>query len=148
MDAIGDLHQMDCKKHPRSKTNQVLLYTAGPTGPALNAKCGLAVGLTLDFIASTFSLYRTVKRVYLADERGCRVIVSYDDETTAQTILNALDRKPCSHLGGRSLHVHYSVQRLMSGRGVLASVDVGPWHNLVKRRVQHYGYEFCYNVSS
>ncbi|GKA30163.1 hypothetical protein Tco_0716468, partial [Tanacetum coccineum] len=28
---------------------------------------------------------------------------------------------------------------------VLASVDVGPWHNLAKRRVQHYGYEFCYN---
>ncbi|GKB10016.1 hypothetical protein Tco_0843939, partial [Tanacetum coccineum] len=63
------------------------------------AKCGPAVGLTLDFIASAFSLYRTVKGVYLADERGCRVIVSYDDETSAQTTLNALDRKPCSHLG-------------------------------------------------
>ncbi|GJV63886.1 hypothetical protein Tco_1474714 [Tanacetum coccineum] len=34
------------------------------------AKCGPAVGLTLDFIASTFSLYRIVKGVYLADERG------------------------------------------------------------------------------
>nr|GEV66704.1 hypothetical protein [Tanacetum cinerariifolium] len=30
------ISRKDCKKHPRSKTNQVLLYTAGPTGPALN----------------------------------------------------------------------------------------------------------------
>ncbi|GKC91593.1 hypothetical protein Tco_1152242, partial [Tanacetum coccineum] len=62
----------------------------------------------------TFSLYRTVKGVYPADESGCRVIVSYNDETFAQTALNALDRKPCSDLGGRSLHIRYSVQRPMS----------------------------------
>ncbi|GKE81727.1 alkylated DNA repair protein AlkB homolog 8, partial [Tanacetum coccineum] len=48
-----------------------------------------AVGLTLDSIASAFSLYGTVKGVYPADESGCRVIVSYDDETSAQTALNA-----------------------------------------------------------
>ncbi|GJY25097.1 hypothetical protein Tco_0399823 [Tanacetum coccineum] len=65
------------------------------------ANCGLAVRLTLNFIASAFSLYRTVKGVYLADEIGCCVIVSYDDETFAETSLNALDRKPCSHLGGK-----------------------------------------------
>ncbi|GJR56212.1 hypothetical protein Tco_1406733 [Tanacetum coccineum] len=89
------------------------------------AKCGPAVGLTLDFIASAFSLHRTVKGVYLGDERGCHVIVSYDDETSIQTTLNALDRKPCSHLRGRFLHVliQFNVRCLRSGRGVLASVQ-------------------------
>ncbi|GJR14322.1 hypothetical protein Tco_0796974 [Tanacetum coccineum] len=28
----------------------------------------------------------------------------------------------------------------------LAVVDVRPWHNLAKRMVQNYGYEFCYNI--
>ncbi|GJW53551.1 alkylated DNA repair protein AlkB homolog 8 [Tanacetum coccineum] len=132
-----------------------------------------AVGLTLDSIASAFSLYRTVKGVYPADESGCRVIVSYNDETSAQTALNALDRKPCSDLGGRSLHIHYSVQRPMSQvsleapemhipgvylihdfipaqeeEQLLAAVDARPWHNLAKSMVQNYGYEFCYNASS
>ncbi|GKB86230.1 hypothetical protein Tco_0958502 [Tanacetum coccineum] len=60
------------------------------------------VGLTLDSIASTFILYGTEKGVYPADENGCRAIVSDDDETSAQTALNALDRKPCSDLGSRS----------------------------------------------
>ncbi|GKC20482.1 hypothetical protein Tco_1022632 [Tanacetum coccineum] len=80
------------------------------------AKCGPGVGLTLDFIASAFSLYRTVKGVYLADERGCRVIVSYDDETSAQTTLNALDRKPCSHLGGQE---EECLLQLMWGLGII-----------------------------
>ncbi|XP_004300541.1 PREDICTED: alkylated DNA repair protein alkB homolog 8-like [Fragaria vesca subsp. vesca] len=29
---------------------------------------------------------------------------------------------------------------------LLAAVDERPWKNLAKRRVQHYGYEFCYEV--
>lgn len=29
---------------------------------------------------------------------------------------------------------------------LLAAVDDRPWNNLSKRRVQHYGYEFCYDV--
>lgn len=75
------------------------------------ANCGPAVGLTLDSIASAFSSYGIVKGVYPADESGCRVIVSYHDESSAQAALEALDRKPCSDLGGRSLHIRYSVQR-------------------------------------
>ena len=31
---------------------------------------------------------------------------------------------------------------------LLAAVDSRPWHHLAKRRVQHYGYAFCYEVSS
>ncbi|GKE13237.1 hypothetical protein Tco_1416788 [Tanacetum coccineum] len=30
---------------------------------------------------------------------------------------------------------------------LLAAVDVRPWHNLAKRMVQNYGYEFCYNIA-
>jgi hypothetical protein len=30
---------------------------------------------------------------------------------------------------------------------LLAAVDERPWISLSKRRVQHYGYEFCYGVS-
>lgn len=30
---------------------------------------------------------------------------------------------------------------------LLAAVDDRPWKNLAKRRVQHYGYEFLYEVS-
>lgn len=29
---------------------------------------------------------------------------------------------------------------------LLAAVDSRPWKSLAKRRVQHYGYEFCYAV--
>ncbi|GJZ17602.1 hypothetical protein Tco_0553725 [Tanacetum coccineum] len=94
------------------------------------------VGLTLDSIASAFSLYGTVKGVYPADESGCRVIVSYDDETSTQTALNALDRKPCSDL------------RAQEEEQLLAAVDARPWHNLGKRMVQNYGYEFYYNFVS
>ncbi|KAJ0730725.1 putative tRNA (carboxymethyluridine(34)-5-O)-methyltransferase [Helianthus annuus] len=143
------------------------------------ANCGPAVGLSLDRIASAFSSYGTVKGVYPADESGCRVIVSYYDETCAQSALKALNRNPCHDLGGRSLHIRYSVERppcqVKSGDSVqvsleaselnipgiylihdfvsaqeeeqlIAAVDARPWHSLAKRRVQHYGYEFCYHI--
>uniref|UniRef100_A0A251UCZ9 Putative oxoglutarate/iron-dependent dioxygenase n=1 Tax=Helianthus annuus TaxID=4232 RepID=A0A251UCZ9_HELAN len=29
---------------------------------------------------------------------------------------------------------------------LIAAVDARPWHSLAKRRVQHYGYEFCYHI--
>lgn len=143
------------------------------------ANCGPAVGLTLDSVASAFSKYGTVKGVYPADESGCRVIVSYNDENSAQSALKALDRCPCPDLGGRSLHIRYSVQRpqlqvvatdsvqvcleaselnipgiylihdfvsAQEEEQLLAAVDASPWHSLAKRRVQHYGYEFCYDI--
>lgn len=75
------------------------------------ANCGPAVGLSLDCIASAFGSYGTVKGVYPADESGCRVIVSYCDESSAQLALEALNQKPCSDLGGRFLHIRYSVER-------------------------------------
>ena len=31
-------------------------------------------------------------------------------------------------------------------QALLASIDERPWKTLAKRRVQHYGYEFCYEV--
>lgn len=40
------------------------------------------------------------------------------------------------------LFAHLFLQEL------LAAVDDRPWNRLAKRRVQHYGYEFCYDVSS
>ncbi|XP_071705507.1 alkylated DNA repair protein ALKBH8 homolog [Rutidosis leptorrhynchoides] len=143
------------------------------------ANCGPAVGISLESISSAFSSYGTVKGVYPADESGCRVIVSYDNESSAQAALEALDRKPCSDFGGRSLHIRYSVQRplgqvtatdsvrvsleaselnipgiylihdfvsVQEEQQLLAAVDSRTWHSLAKRRVQHYGYEFRYDI--
>ncbi|XP_076959327.1 alkylated DNA repair protein ALKBH8 homolog [Bidens hawaiensis] len=144
------------------------------------ANCGPAVGLTLDRIASAFTSFGIVKGVYPADETGCRVIVSYHDHASAHSALKALTQSPCLRdLGGRSLHVRYSVERppcLAKGSDsvqvyleaselnipgiylihdfvspqqeeqLLAAVDARPWHSLAKRRVQHYGYEFRYDI--
>ncbi|KAI3821874.1 hypothetical protein L1987_09449 [Smallanthus sonchifolius] len=143
------------------------------------ANCGPAVVRTLDCIASAFSSYGTVKGVYPADESGCRVIVSYCDESSAQSALKALNQNPCRDLGGRVLHIRYSVERpqcqvrgtdsvqvyleaselnipgiylihdfvsAQEEEQLLAAVDARPWHSLAKRRVQHYGYEFCYDI--
>ncbi|CAH9055044.1 unnamed protein product [Cuscuta europaea] len=108
------------------------------------ANCGPAVGLSLDAIVLVFSKYGDIRGVYPADESGTRVIVSYHDKTSAQSALEALDGHPCPHLGGRCLHIRYSVQSV--SKELLAAVDSRPWQNLAKRRVQHYGYEFCYDI--
>uniref|UniRef100_A0A5B7ARV6 RRM domain-containing protein n=1 Tax=Davidia involucrata TaxID=16924 RepID=A0A5B7ARV6_DAVIN len=73
------------------------------------ANCGPAVGLSFDTIASAFSTYGEVKGVYAADESGTRVIVSYFEESSAQAALKVLDGHPCPDLGGRCLHIRYSV---------------------------------------
>jgi alkylated DNA repair protein alkB family protein 8 len=73
------------------------------------ANCGPAVGLSHDTIASVFSAFGEVKGVCAADESGARVIVSYCDESSARAALEALNGHPCSDLGGRSLHIRYSV---------------------------------------
>ena len=73
------------------------------------ANCGPSVGLSHDAIASVFAAFGEVKGVFAADESGSRVIVSYCDETSATAALEALDGHPCSQLGGRSLHIRYSV---------------------------------------
>lgn len=73
------------------------------------ANCGPAVGLSHDAIASVFSEYGDIKGVYAADESGTRVIISFLEEGSAQAALKALDGVPCPELGGRSLHIRYSM---------------------------------------
>ena len=73
------------------------------------ANCGPAVGLSHDDIASVFCKFGELKGVYAADESGTRVIVSFSEEGSAQAALKALDGCPCPELGGRSLHIRYSV---------------------------------------
>ncbi|XP_027360155.1 alkylated DNA repair protein ALKBH8 homolog isoform X2 [Abrus precatorius] len=143
------------------------------------ANCGPAVGLCNDEIASVFCKFGELKGVYAADESGTRVIVSFVEEGSAHAALKALDGRPCPQLGGRSLHIRYSVlqptpQVLSSDlvpvsltasdlsipgiylvhdflsakeeEELLQTVDCRPWNSLSKRRVQHYGYEFCYDT--
>ncbi|KAF2308965.1 hypothetical protein GH714_026275 [Hevea brasiliensis] len=126
-----------------------------------------------------FSKFGQVEGVYAADESGARVIVSYVEVGSAQAALKALDGHSCPDLGGRSLHIRFSVLQPTSEGQVndsipvslvaselsipglnlwhdfvnakeeqelLAAVDDRPWNNLSKRRVQHYGYEFCYET--
>ncbi|XP_021647806.2 alkylated DNA repair protein ALKBH8 homolog isoform X3 [Hevea brasiliensis] len=144
------------------------------------ANCGPSVGLSYEIIKSVFSKFGQVKGVYAADESGARVIVSYVDVGSAQAALKALDGHSCPDLGGRSLHIRFSVLQPTSEGQVndsipvslvaselsipglylwhdfinakeeqelLTAVDDRPWNNLSKRRVQHYGYEFCYEVN-
>ncbi|CAK9143702.1 unnamed protein product [Ilex paraguariensis] len=82
----------------------------GESSPNLYvANCGPAVGLSFDTIASVFGTYGEVKGVYAADESGTRVIVSYFEQSSAHTALKTLDGRTCPDLGGRSLHIRYSV---------------------------------------
>lgn len=73
------------------------------------ANCGPAVGLSHDAIAAAFGAFGEVKGVYAADESGARVVVSFAEEGCAQNALNALHGRPCALLGGRTLHIRYSV---------------------------------------
>ncbi|KAG8634002.1 hypothetical protein MANES_17G002300v8 [Manihot esculenta] len=109
------------------------------------ANCGPSVGLSYEIIESVFSKFGQVKGVYAADESGVRVIVSYFEVDSAQAALTTLDGHPCPDLGGRSLHIRFSVLQPTSEE-LLAAVDDRPWNKLSKRRVQHYGYEFCYDT--
>ncbi|KAL5550640.1 hypothetical protein UlMin_000816 [Ulmus minor] len=143
------------------------------------ANCGPAVGLSYDDIAAAFGAYGQVKGVFPADESGARVVVCFAEEACARLAMETLDAHPCSQLGGRSLHIKYSLlQPISQGKPnncipvslmaselnipglyllhdfvsvkeeeeLLAAVDERPWKNLSKRRVQHYGYEFCYET--
>ncbi|KAK7367118.1 hypothetical protein VNO80_09127 [Phaseolus coccineus] len=73
------------------------------------ANCGPAVGISDDDIASVFCKFGELKGVYAADESGTRVIVAYAQEGSAQAALKALHGRPCPELGGRSMHIRYSV---------------------------------------
>ncbi|KAF7126876.1 hypothetical protein RHSIM_Rhsim11G0040200 [Rhododendron simsii] len=85
----------------------------GESSPNLYvANCGPAVGHSFDTVASVFSSFGEVKGVYAADESGARVIVSYIEESSAQEALKALNRRPCPDLGGRFLHIQYSIHQV------------------------------------
>ncbi|KAG6782609.1 hypothetical protein POTOM_012019 [Populus tomentosa] len=156
--------------------------TDSPSPYLYVANCGPAVGISYDTIASVFNTFGEVKGIYAADESGTRVIVSYSEANSAQQALTALNGKSCVDLGGRSLHIRYSViqpnceaesQQVneqipvslldsevnipglylvhdflspQEEKELLAAVDERPWISLSKRRVQHYGYEFCYGT--
>ncbi|KDP28060.1 hypothetical protein JCGZ_19468 [Jatropha curcas] len=143
------------------------------------ANCGPSVGISYEMIESVFSRFGQVKGVYAADESGARVIVSYFEVDSAQAAFKALNGNFCSDLGGRHLHIRFSVLQptcerrandyipvsleaselnipglyllhdfvnVKEEQELLAAVDGRPWNNLSKRRVQHYGYEFCYDI--
>ncbi|KAL0330059.1 UNVERIFIED_CONTAM: Alkylated DNA repair protein ALK [Sesamum radiatum] len=141
------------------------------------ANCGPAVGLSYDTIASVFGTYGEVKGVCAADESGTRVIVSYHDKSSAQAAMKALNRHPCSSLGVvfctfsilynhlvnnidsvpvstsasdldiPGLYLMHDFVTAQEEQELLAAVDDRPWQHLAKRRVQHYGYEFRYDVN-
>ncbi|XP_035543707.1 alkylated DNA repair protein ALKBH8 homolog isoform X4 [Juglans regia] len=97
----------------------------GDSSPNLYvANCGPAVGLSYDSIASVFSAFGELKGVFAADDSGARVIVSYRDESSATAALEAFDGHPCPDLGGRSLHIRYSVIQPTSQGQVNDSVPV------------------------
>ncbi|XP_057448873.1 alkylated DNA repair protein ALKBH8 homolog isoform X2 [Lotus japonicus] len=73
------------------------------------ANCGPAVGHSDHEIASVFSKFGELNGVYAADDSGTRVIVSFSDQGSAQSALKALHGQPCHELGGRTLHIRYSV---------------------------------------
>ncbi|GJU25984.1 transposon TX1 [Tanacetum coccineum] len=68
----GSRETSDCEK-PGAR-NKDRNRSRIPIADNVAANCSPAVGLTLDSIASAFSLYGTVKGVYPADESGCQVI--------------------------------------------------------------------------
>lgn len=73
------------------------------------ANCGPAVGLSFETIASVFGMFGELNGVYTADESGTRVIVSYNDECSAQAAFKALNKRHCTDLEGRFLHIQYSI---------------------------------------
>lgn len=73
------------------------------------ANCGPGVGISYDDIKEYFSNFGEVKGVYAADESGARVVVCFDDKNCANSALEALHGNLCHELGGRRLHISYSV---------------------------------------
>uniref|UniRef100_A0A453CTY8 RRM domain-containing protein n=1 Tax=Aegilops tauschii subsp. strangulata TaxID=200361 RepID=A0A453CTY8_AEGTS len=53
-----------------------------------------------------------------------------------------------SELGIPGIHLVQEFVSAAEEQELLAAVDSRPWKRLAKRRVQHYGYEFLYEVSS
>ncbi|WCJ28991.1 hypothetical protein M5689_010657 [Euphorbia peplus] len=88
------------------------------------ANCGPAVGISYDTIESVFSRFGEVKGVYAADQSGVRVIVSFLKLDSAQSAFSAFNGLPCVDLGGRCLHIRYSVLQLPGENQVKGSIPV------------------------
>ena len=73
------------------------------------ANCGPKVGVSYNDIETVFGTFGEIIGVYAADETGVRVIVCFAEVSSAQTAFKALNGYPCQELGGRTLHIRYSV---------------------------------------
>lgn len=73
------------------------------------ANCGPKVGISHDSIASAFGKFGKVVGVHAAEDSGVRVIVCFSEVAAAQAAFKALNGCPCQDLGGRTLHIRYSV---------------------------------------
>lgn len=82
-----------------------------PTPNLFVANCGPAVGMSFDNIESAFGIFGKVVGVHAADETGTRVIVCFSEVNAAQAAFKALNGLPCAELGGRIMHISYSVVR-------------------------------------
>ncbi|WOL04305.1 alkylated DNA repair protein [Canna indica] len=82
-----------------------------PTPNLYVANCGPAVGISFDSIVSAFGIFGTVIGVRAADETGTRVIVCFSEVSAAQAAYKALNGHPCADLGGRTMHICYSVEQ-------------------------------------
>ncbi|OVA18380.1 RNA recognition motif domain [Macleaya cordata] len=85
------------------------LLDSGSSPNLYVANCGPAVGISFEDIASVFSTFGEVRGVHAADESGARVVVCFFDDISAQKALKAFDGNPCPQLGGRVLHIRYSI---------------------------------------
>ncbi|MQL99219.1 hypothetical protein Taro_031939 [Colocasia esculenta] len=76
------------------------------------ANCGPAVGFPLADVAAAFAAFGEVAAVHPADGTGARVVVCFADAGGARAAAEALGGgAPCAALGGRVLHIRYSLPR-------------------------------------
>ncbi|XP_020570588.1 alkylated DNA repair protein alkB homolog 8 isoform X1 [Phalaenopsis equestris] len=76
------------------------------------ANCGPAVGISFEDIKSFFSTFGEVVGIHVADDSGTRVIVCYSELTAAEAAFRTLNGCHCGALGGRILHIRYSILQL------------------------------------
>lgn len=70
------------------------------------------MGISFDDIKSVFGNFGKIVEVHAADESGSRVIVCFSDVSSAQEAFEVLNGCPCPDLGGRTMHMRYSVLQL------------------------------------
>ncbi|XP_028554732.1 alkylated DNA repair protein ALKBH8 homolog isoform X2 [Dendrobium catenatum] len=73
------------------------------------ANCGPAVGISFEDIKSVFSIFGEVVGIHAADDSGTRVIVCYSELIAAKAAFETLNGCRCGALGGRILHIRYSI---------------------------------------